>query len=537
LLGILKAGGAYVPLDPTHPEERLGFVLEDAQVRLLLTQEKLAVTTAIPSKLVCLDRDWGEIARGSTINPQSGVRPVSLAYVIYTSGSTGKPKGVMIEHRCLVNYLCWFNESPLAKAAQNLPLVTSPTFDASLKQLFAPLLRGDPVWILSDEVVRQPARLLGALTRQSRVGLNCVPFLWSAMLDELSPDRAREVSASLSALFQGGERLDQDLVDRTFAAFPNIKIWNLYGPTEATANACAGMVRLDSAPTIGRPIANTQVYILDGNLQPVPIGVAGELLIGGDGLARGYWNRPELTAETFIDHSFHGEPARRLYKTGDWGRYLPDGRIEFLGRIDNQVKIRGYRIELGEIEAMLSQHSGIREAVVVAREEKPADNRLLAYVVSAQQGTPTTTELRSYLREKLPEYLVPSAFVFMDSLPLTPNGKVDRRGLPVLQLTHRGDFVAPRTPVEKKIAKIWTEVLGADKVAVDDNFFDLGGHSLSAAQVVSRMRTLFNQEIPLRRLFEAPTVEGLASTIIWHQAEQILDELEEMSSEGVEKAT
>jgi len=263
--------------------------------------------------------------------------------------------------------------------------------------------------------------------------------------------------------------------------------------------------------------------------------VAGELHIGGDGLARGYWNRPELTAQTFIDHSFYGEPTRRLYKTGDWGRYLPDGSIEFLGRIDNQVKIRGYRIELGEIEAVLSQHSGIREAVVVARKDNPGDERLVAYVVSAQQWTPTTNELRSYLRERLPEYMVPSAFVFMDSLPLTPNGKVDRRGLPLAELVQRGDFVTPRTPVEKKIAEIWAEVLRVDKVGVADNFFDLGGHSLSAAQVVSRMRAFFNFDMPLRSLFEAPTVEELATIITRHQAEQILDELEEISSEDVEE--
>ncbi|MGE5219382.1 MAG: amino acid adenylation domain-containing protein, partial [Chloroflexota bacterium] len=470
LLGILKAGGAYVPLDPAHPKDRLGFVLEDAQVRLLLTQNKFAAE-AIPAQLVCLDKDWPEVARASRLNPESGARPGSLAYVIYTSGSTGKPKGVMIEHGCLVNYLCWFNESPLTKAAQRLPVVTSPTFDASLKQLFAPLLRGAPVWILSDEVVSQPAGLLDALTRQSRVGLNCAPSLWKAMLDELNSDRARAVSASLSALFLGGEPLDQDLTDRTFATMPDIEIWNLYGPTEATANVCAGMVRRDSALTIGRPIANTQLYILDDNLQPVPIGVRGQLYVGGDGLARGYWNRPELTEETFIDHSFNGEPAKRLYKTGDWGRYLPDGSIEFLGRVDSQVKIRGFRIELGEIEAVLGHHPGIREAVVVVREDNPGDKRLIAYVVSLQAQTPTVNELRSYLKEKLPDYMVPSAFVFMDSLPLTANGKIDRRALPLPELTHRGDFVAPRTPVEKKIAEIWSDVLGVDKVAIDDNFF------------------------------------------------------------------
>ena len=388
----------------------------------------------------------------------------------------------MINHRSLVNYLCWFNESPLAQTVQSLPVLTRTTFDASLKQLFASLLRGGQVWILSDELVNQPTALLEALTTRNRVGLNCVPTLWRAVLDELNPDRATAVRNSLSAVLLGGEQLDQHLVDRTFAAMPEIEIWNLYGPTEATANACTGMVTPHCSPTIGRPIANTQIYILDRQLQPVPIGVAGELHIAGDGLARGYLNRPELTAEKFIANPFSKVPGSRLYKTGDLARYLPNGNIELLGRIDNQVKIRGFRIELGEIESMLVQHPLIQQAVVLAREDTPGDHRLVAYAVATVGANPSADDLRRFLQQKLPDYMVPSAFMFLDSLPLTTNGKLDRKALPALDHSRPeldDAYTAPRTPVEEILAKIWAEVLKLDQVGIHDNFFELGGHPSS----------------------------------------------------------
>ena len=359
LIGIFKAGGVCVPLDPNHPKERLTFLLEDAQVLVLLTHEQ--VRDRLPDhqmKLVSMDKYRERIALESDLNPIAQVQSQDLAYLIYTSGTTGTPKGVMIEHRNLVNYLCWFNDSRMSHIAQSVPALTSPTFDASLKQLFAPLLRGGQVWILSNAVVTNPSALLDALITRGKVGLNCVPFLWKALLDGLNPERIAAVRNSLSGLLLGGEQLDVNLVDRTLAAMPEVEIWNLYGPTEATANACTGIVKADNALTIGKPIANTQVYILDRYMNPVPIGVPGELHIGGDGLARGYLNRPELTAEKFIGNPFSSDGKSRLYKTGDLGRYLADGNIEFLGRIDDQVKIRGYRIELGEIEAVLGQHDG-----------------------------------------------------------------------------------------------------------------------------------------------------------------------------------
>jgi acyl carrier protein len=320
----------------------------------------------------------------------------------------------------------------------------------------------------------------------------------------------------MTALLLGGESIGRQLVERTYSMFPRVTLWNLYGPTEATANATIGKIVPGGRVTLGRPLPNVEIFILDSLLQPVPIGVPGELYIGGRCLARGYLNRPELTAEKFITHSFDGEPARRFYKTGDLARYLPDGNIEFLGRIDDQVKIRGYRIELGEIESVLVQHPSVGQSVVAVREDSPGDKRLVAYIVALQNPSPPIGEFREYLRQKLPEYMIPSAFVFLEFLPLTPNGKVDRKALPVPDQSRpelQASYQAPRTPVEELLAEIWTEVLRAERIGIHDNFFDLGGHSLLATQVVSRMRRALQLEIPLRALFETPTVAGLAKRI------------------------
>ena len=547
LLGILKAGGSYIPLDPTYPKQRLGFMLDDSQVSVLLTQQQLL--DRLPEhgvQIVCMEKDREQIAQESKSNPVIQLTCQTLAFVLYTSGTTGTPKGVMINHRSLVNYLYWFNESPIAQSVQSLPVISRPTVDAILKQLFAPLLRGAQVWILPDEVVTQPAALLEALTTRTMVGLNCVPSLWRAVLDDLNPERASAATKSLSALLLGGEQLDRHLVDRTFAAMPDIEIWNLYGPTEATANACTGMITPCRALTIGRPIANTQLYVLDCNLQPVPIGVPGELHIGGDGLARGYLNRPELTREKFIANPFSADPASRLYKTGDLVRYLPDGNIEFLGRSDYQVKIRGFRIESGEVEAVLGQHRTVQSSVVMVREDAPGDQRLVGYVVARPDGEFDAAEVRKYLKQKLPEYMIPSALMLLDELPLTPNGKVDRRALPAPDQNRRefnNDYQAPRTPVEELLTQIWAEILRIEKIGVHDNFFDLGGHSLLATQVVSRMRAAFYCDIPLRSLFEAPTIEDLAAVITERQANKsdetdlkhILSGLEAMSDEEAER--
>ena len=517
LLGILKAGGAYVPLDGHLPKDRLRFLLEDTQVPVVLTQ--LHLRERLPhgkATVVCLDGEWDWAAPESKVNPLGNVTPSNLAYVLYTSGTTGRPKGTLIEHRSVVNYLGWVNDCLLDKALDGLLATTKLSFDASLKQLLAPLVRGRSVCLVREEAVSEPAVLLRAVEQQENVGLNCVPSLWNALLEELRARRPGIPREYLTALFVGGERLTKELVEKSFAAVPNLHLWNLYGPTEATANATAARIRRGERVTIGRPIANTQVYILDVHLQPVPIGVTGELYIGGVGVARGYLHHPELTSEKFIAHSFAGEPPRRLYKTGDLARYLPDGNIDFVGRIDNQVKVRGFRIELEEIETILAQHPGVREAVVLAREDSPGGKRLVAYVVVNQQGTPTVNELRSFLKETLPEYMLPSAYVVLENLPLIPNGKIDRSALPAPDYS-RADlarrYVAPRNLDEELLAGIWAEVLKVEKVGVHENFFELSGHSLLATQVISRICDTFQVEVPLHTLFEAPTVAGLALAI------------------------
>jgi amino acid adenylation domain-containing protein len=382
VLGILKAGGAYLPLDPAYPKERLAFLLQDAHAPVVLTRNHwLESLPDYTGRVVCLDSGWEAIARESEKNPVSGATAKSLAYVMYTSGSTGQPKGVLCEHGGLVNYLCWVNEGLLGDLGLCMPLTTKLTFDMCLKQLFPPLLRGGEVWILPEEVLAEPATLLSALATRTKAGLNCVPSLWTAILHAIQSGHASPPDESLAYLFFGGEPLSKELVARSLSALPHLQIWNIYGPTEATANASAARIIPGNEVTIGRPIANTQIYILNSFLHPVPIGVQGELYIGGAGVARGYLNRPELTAEKFIPDPFSAVPGARLYKTGDLARYRPDGNIEFLGRADHQVKIRGFRIELGEIEAALGQHPAVREAVVLAREDAAGEKRLVAYVV------------------------------------------------------------------------------------------------------------------------------------------------------------
>jgi len=525
VLGILKAGGAWLPLDPSYPKERLAFMLQDARAPVVLTRDRwLERLPDYTGRVVCLDSGWEAIARESEKNPVSVATAQSLAYVIYTSGSTGQPKGVMCEHGGLVNYLCWVSEGPLGAPGLCMPLTTKLTFDMCLKQLFPPLLRGGEVWILPEEVVAEPVALLSALAARPKVGLNCVPSLWTAILHAIQSGQAAPPGEGLAYLFFGGEPLGKELVARSWSALPHLQIWNIYGPTEATANASAARIIPGDEVTIGRPIANAQIYILNSSLHPVPIGVPGELHIGGVGVARGYLNRPELTAEKFIPDPFSAVPGARIYKTGDLARYRTDGNIEFLGRADHQVKIRGFRIELGEIEAALAQHPAVREAVVLAREDAAGDpsaslkteKRLVAYVVAGREPLPTTTELRDFLKGKLPEHMVPAVFVLLDALPLMPNGKIDRRALPSPDRSRPEldkAFVAPRTPTEELLAEIWAQLLDLERVGVHDNFFDLGGHSLLATQVVSRMREAFQVEIPLRRLFEVPTVAGLAESI------------------------
>jgi amino acid adenylation domain-containing protein len=520
LLGILKAGGAYVPLDPQYPKQRLAFLLEDTQVSVLLTQQRLV--TYLPehaAKVVRLDMEDKAIRTESIENPVSEATADTLAYVIYTSGSTGEPKGVMISHRGICNRLLWGQEAYGLTDSDRVLHAFSLSFDFATWEIFTSLVAGAQL-IIAEPGGNQDSSYLVKLIIGSKITLaGFVPSMLKAIFEESEIEGCN----SLKRVVCGGEVLPVELQERFFAAWEGVELQNTYGPTEASIDVSFWVCRREDDSRskwqrvpIGRPIANTQIYISDSHLQPVPVGLPGELHIGGAGLARGYLNRPYLTAERFIPNPFSNQPGTRLYKTGDLARYLPDGNIEFLGRIDHQVKIRGFRIELGEIETVLSKHPAVREAVVVAREESPGDKRLVAYVVRSQDGASTINELRTFVKEKLPEYMVPSAFVFLDSLPFTPNGKVDRKALPVPGQSCpelEQSFVEPRTPVEELLANIWAEVLKLPKVGVHDNFFELGGHSLLATQLVSRIRERLLVELPLRVLFEKATVADLSDYI------------------------
>jgi amino acid adenylation domain-containing protein len=515
LLGILKAGGAYVPLDPTYPQERLAFMLADAQVSVLLTQHKLV--TALPpqgAQRVCLDTDWECVAQQRQDDPVSGVRPENLAYVMYTSGSTGRPKGVMISHRALNNHLHWMQAIFPLTEADRVVQKTPISFDASVWEIFAPLLGGGRLIVARPGEHRDSAYLVKLLATHQVTMLKLVPSLLQLLLEEASFETCR----SLRHVFCGGEPLPAALQERFLAHF-GAHLHNLYGPTEATIDvACWTCERGgdQGAVPIGRPIASTQLYILDAQLHPVPVGVPGELYIGGASLARGYLNQPTLMAERFVPNPFSSVPGARLYRTGDLARYLPDGTIVFLGRLDNQVKLRGYRIELGEIGTTLEHHSAIRQAVVVARGDTSSDRQLVAYYVSHHGSLPGIDALRNFLHTKLPDYMVPAAFVGLEALPLLPNGKIDRQALPAPEQERSPlskEFVAPHTPTEELLAGIWASVLGIEAVGRHDNFFALGGHSLLAMQVTSRLRKAFRVEVPLRALFEASTVAGLARCV------------------------
>lgn len=503
MLGILKAGGAYLPLDPNIPEERLDLMLQDAQVQVLLTQEKLlSRLPASTAQVVCLD-NW-EADQNSFENPLSSVTRENLAYVIYTSGSTGTPKGVAVEHRQLCNYLHGILEKLDLPDTASFATVSTFAADLGNTVIFSALCTGGCLHIISPERATNPVALAEYCRRHPIDCLKIVPSHLNALLTTANPE---EILPS-QLLILGGEAASWDLVTQVQQLKPSCQILNHYGPTEATIGVLTYKVEHKAAPSkavpLGRPLANTQIYLLDEHLQPVPIYVPGELYIGGANLARGYLNRPELTQERFIPNPFTEVEGSRLYKTGDLARYLPDGNIEFLGRCDRQVKIHGFRIELEEVEAILRQHPDVRQAVATVREE-----RLVAYVVS--QPT-STSDLRQFMQERLPEYMVPTAFVILNTIPLTANGKVDYQALPAPELAAELEktYIAPRTPQEEQLAKIWAEILGLKQVGIGDNFFELGGDSILSIQVISKANQAGLQLTP-KQLFEHQTIAELAA--------------------------
>jgi amino acid adenylation domain-containing protein/non-ribosomal peptide synthase protein (TIGR01720 family) len=500
LLAVLKAGGAYVPLDPAYPAERLAFTAKDAGVAVLVTRDALrcAVPLPVDSAVVSVDGDAAAIAAASDTDPESGAGPRNLAYLIYTSGSTGVPKGVAIEHRSPVALAHWAAGLHTAEELSGVLLSTSFAFDLSVYELFVPLLHGGRV------IVAENALALPHLAAKDGVRLiNTVPSAIAALL------KGGGIPDGVTTVCLAGEPLRPDLVDALYAAGIQ-RVYDLYGPSEDTTYSTWTLRRPGAPATIGRPLANRRAYVTGTGMRPAPLGVPGELLLGGVGLARGYLGRPALTAERFVPDPFAAESGGRLYRTGDRARWTEEGTLQYLGRMDHQVKVRGFRIELGEIETLLRRQPGVADCVVVVREDSPGDARLVAYVAGAVEAD----ALRAGLRRALPEHMVPGAFVVMERLPLTPNGKVDRKALPAPGAAGAADgYVAPRTPAEEVLAGIWAQVLGRDRVGARDNFFEIGGHSLLATQVVSRIRAVLGVETSLRALFEAPTVAELAGRV------------------------
>ena len=530
LLGILKSGGAYVPLDPEYPSDRLKFMLDDAQIHVLVTRQHLAERLALSdSKAICVDTHAAQLAAQSTANPATEIATADLAYVIYTSGSTGLPKGVQITHGNLLNLISWHQRAFSVTASDRATQVASPAFDATVWELWPYLSCGASIYLV-DENTRILAPLLRDWLLDNAITISFLPTpLAESVLRENWPNKS-----SLRFLLTGG-----DVLHSYPATDVPFTLVNNYGPTESTVVATSGYVlplpHAKELPFIGRAIDNTQIYILDEHMQPVPVGEAGEIYIGGKSLAKGYLNRPELTAEKFIPSPFGEDADARLYKTGDIARYLPDGQIAFLGRADHQVKIRGFRIELGEIEGVLNSYPPVQQAIVVASENASGEKQLVAYLVPATLVTEQPlrlAELRAFLQEHLPDYMLPATFVLLESMPLTANGKVDRAALPVPSAANTlvdeaTQSSTPDTSIEQQVMEIIASVLGVERVGVDENFFTLGGHSLLGAQVIIQVEAVFDVKMSLRTLFNAPTVRELALEI----EQNILAKLETMSED------
>src|SRR5215469_15297604 len=508
LVGIMKSGAAYVPLDPGYPAERIKLILEGGQPAVMITQESIAATLPrTDARLLSIDSDWPEIGKESTAPPSNTAAPEDLVYVIFTSGSTGKPKGVEIRHRSVVNLLTFMAAELDMGPRDVFPALASFAFDMSIPELYLALISGGQVVLADRYLAGDGAALSELLLKTGATIIHATPTTWSLLLQAGFTGKGYKRAI-------GAEAVAQNLCDRLLAADPSL--YNVSGPTETTVWSTFHRFAGKGEPvTVGRPLANTQVYVLDKKLQPVPLGVTGEIYIAGDGVARGYLNRADLTQEKFLPDAFSDRPGAVMYKTGDLGRFLRDGRIDFLGRADNQIKLRGYRIELGEIESALNQHASVRECVVSAREDE-GSQRLVAYVIPVSDHAVNASELRAWLKQRLPEYMVPAAIVELHAFPLTPNGKLDRQALP------RPEYARPeletesqlaRTPTEEVLSAIWSDVMKLSPIDVDRNFFELGGHSLLATQVVARIREVFQVEVPLRALFESPTIAGLAEKI------------------------
>lgn len=524
LLGILKAGGAYVPIDPTYPTERLSYLLEDAAVPVLLTSE--SVWSNLPShkaQVVYLDSNWHTITAHSIENIQSGVTQENLAYTIYTSGSTGKPKGCMNTHAGIYNRLLWMQETYQLTAQDRILQKTPFSFDVSVWEFFWPLFAGATLVVASPEIHKDREALIDLIIQQQITTIHFVPSMLSVFLQ----GSKIEECSSLKRVICSGEALSYKLQEQ-FQEKLKCELHNLYGPTEAAIDVTfwdCGTNKYPGIVPIGRPIANTKLYILDKNNRPVPIGVPGELHIGGAGLARGYLNRPELTAEKFIPNPFDNNS--KLYKTGDLTCYLPNGDIKYIGRVDHQVKIRGYRIETGEIEAIVSQYPDVKENLVIAQSDPTGGKRLVVYMVPKQESTQDTSlipQVRQFLKQKLPEYMIPAAFVLLETFPLTPNGKINRRALPVPNDVSSGlstAYVMPQTETQRQIENIWREVLKVEKVGIYDNFFELGGHSLLLIQVHTKLQEIYGEKISIVTLFQYPNISDFSQYLIDLEREQV----------------
>ena len=511
LLGILKAGAAYVPIDPAYPADRTSYVLEDAGVKVLVTQTALLKSLPkISAQILCLDPSWQLLQQESTQNVRTEVTPQNLAYVIYTSGSTGKPKGVEIEHRSLVNFLRSMQCEPGITSQDGLLAVTTLSFDIAGLEIYLPLVTGARLIVATRNVTQDGRLLIELFNKSAATVMQATPATWRLLLESgWQGDRRLKVLV-------GGEALSADLA-RELASRCG-QVWNMYGPTETTiwSSIYAVNGREDRVVSIGRPILNTTFHILDGDRRSVRTGSEGELYIGGDGLARGYHQRPELTSQKFVPDPFSSEPGARLYRTGDLARFRSDGNLEFLGRTDHQVKVRGFRVELGEIESVLEQHPGVRQAIVTAPNAASDEKILVAYVVPEPAKTVTAGELRRHLQKQLPDYMTPAAYVQLGSLPLTPNGKVDRGALPLPRpgaFAADENYVAPRNAVERKLVALWEQVLDVHPIGVQTSFFDLGGQSLLAARLFMKISRVFGKDLPLATLFAAPTIEQLASEL------------------------